>query len=110
RSSPTALTSLNNTTVLDVVAGDASTCAQTANGPLCWGNNFYGQLGDGTTSGHKTPTAVASLVAAAQLATGTSHSCALNNGEVDCWGDNSVGQLGNGTFSAALTPVEVAFP
>jgi alpha-tubulin suppressor-like RCC1 family protein len=110
RSSPTALASLNTITVVDVVAADASTCAQTTSGPRCWGYNFYGQLGDGTTTNHKTPTAVASLTVKAQPATGTAHSCALGNGEVDCWAGNSLGQLGNGTFSVAMMPVEVAFP
>lgn len=51
------------TTVLDVATGDGHTCALVA-GPAvyCWGNNFYGELGQGTASSTdiKTPTLVPS--------------------------------------------------
>lgn len=38
------------TNVIDVTAGDAHACALKADGGVvCWGNNDFGQLGDGTT-------------------------------------------------------------
>jgi alpha-tubulin suppressor-like RCC1 family protein len=98
------------TTFTDVVAADGVTCAATTAGPHCWGNNFVGQLGDGTTTDHRRPAAVKTLAATARPASGTAHGCALSAGEVYCWGDNSFGQLGIGTFSVALAPVEVALP
>lgn len=37
-------------------SGGLSSCALLSNGTgRCWGDNFYGQLGDGTTSGSTTP-------------------------------------------------------
>jgi alpha-tubulin suppressor-like RCC1 family protein len=86
------------------------TCAQTTGSARCWGDNFYGQLGDGTTVARRSPATVKSLAASARPAAGADHACALVGGEVHCWGDNSLGQLGNGTFSVSLTPVDVVFP
>jgi serine/threonine-protein kinase len=99
-----------NTTVVDVSPGLVTTCAQTAAGPMCWGDNYFGQLGDSTTDSRDTPTAVVSLETTARPSTGSFHACALSGGQILCWGDNSFGQLGIGTFSVSVTPVEVAFP
>lgn len=94
-----------------IAAAETATCAQTAGGLSCWGDNFFGQLGDGTTANRHTPTAVKTIGPGARPAVGRAHACALGtSGEIDCWGDNSLGQLGNGAFSVALRPVEVAFP
>jgi alpha-tubulin suppressor-like RCC1 family protein len=41
-------------------AGELSTCGVTSTGiGYCWGDNEYGQLGDGTTSGSAVPAKVA---------------------------------------------------
>jgi alpha-tubulin suppressor-like RCC1 family protein len=94
-----------------VAAADNATCAQTATGLSCWGDNSFGQLGDGTTTSRPRPTPVKMIGPGAHPVVGRAHACALGSGgEVDCWGDNSFGQLGNGTLSVALRPVEVAFP
>ncbi|MGI9598063.1 MAG: RCC1 domain-containing protein, partial [Acidimicrobiales bacterium] len=98
-----------------IEAGSNHTCALlTNNGRVnCWGYNFDGQLGDGTT---QTNTAVAvkavggvgQLTGAKELAAGTAHTCALlTNGRVNCWGDNHFGQLGDGTNTDSNTPVAV---
>jgi serine/threonine-protein kinase len=94
----------------DVTAGRAGTCAQTATGGFCWGANAFGQLGDGTTTDRRAPSAIQNLAADAQPTVGARHACALSGGQVSCWGDNSLGQLGNGTLSMSFAPVEVAFP
>jgi hypothetical protein len=83
---------------------DTATCAQTASDTFCWGNNFYGQLGDGTTGNRGAPVAVKSLSASAQPTAGHRHACAIVGGQASYWGDNSFGQLGNGKFSVAFAP------
>lgn len=90
-------------------AGDASTCALRSNGELwCWGNNYVGQLGDGTTESRSVPAPVPS-VEARQAAVGAEFACALRtSGQVSCWGSDLWGQLGNGDPpSDSLTPVDV---
>ena len=43
-----------------IKAGDISTCGLTSTGvAYCWGDNEYGQLGDGTTTASATPVKVA---------------------------------------------------
>ncbi len=51
---PTAVTGLaSGATAID--AGYEHTCAVLSDGVKCWGSNFYGQLGDGTTTQRNTP-------------------------------------------------------
>lgn len=95
-----------------VVTGGAFTCALRASGgPLCWGQNRFGQLGNGTTTNSATPAYVASLPSGAvSIAAGGYHACAvLSTGAVSCWGENSDGQLGDNTTTDRLSPVSVAF-
>jgi alpha-tubulin suppressor-like RCC1 family protein len=65
----------------------------------CWGDNFYGQLGNGTSqyAPVRTPVAVKGLSGVTAIATGGSHSCALlADTSVKCWGENDEGELGTG--------------
>lgn len=48
-------------TITGVAVGGAHTCAVTADGPMCWGSNYSGQLGDGTRTDRTTPVAVLGL-------------------------------------------------
>ncbi len=92
--------------------GEYHTCGITQPGrAYCWGGNFEGQVGDGTTTNRLTPVPVAGRLHFRQLGTGTSHTCGVVNGNVAyCWGANYAGQLGDGTTSPRLTPVAVAAP
>ena len=45
-----------------LAVGDVHSCVLRSSGPpLCWGNNGYGQLGDGSTAQRTDPGAVANL-------------------------------------------------
>jgi alpha-tubulin suppressor-like RCC1 family protein len=97
-----------------MAAGGQHTCAVTPAGALyCWGSNTYGQLGDGTTTDHHTPVAVAvpGGLTLANLTVGDQFSCLLaTTGQPYCWGRNSFGQLGDGTTTDRITPVQVENP
>jgi alpha-tubulin suppressor-like RCC1 family protein len=73
-----------------------------------WGNNIFGQLGNGTDGGGKedckvlcrsvTPIQVPGLSGVvAVFASGADDAALLNNGTVVAWGENKSGQLGDGT-------------
>jgi alpha-tubulin suppressor-like RCC1 family protein len=90
--------------------GGNFTCALTVAGGLsCWGNNRYGQLGDGVTLSADLPQPVGRAAAGiAAVAAGWSHACALRRtGALDCWGSNAQGQLGDGTFTDKSSPTAV---
>jgi uncharacterized protein (TIGR03437 family) len=93
-----------------VTAGENDACAlTTADGVLCWGTSFNGDLGDGTGHQAEIPVQVAGLASGVtEIASGYHHNCAiLSNGGVMCWGFNINGQLGNGNTNDELTPVAV---
>jgi alpha-tubulin suppressor-like RCC1 family protein len=108
-----------------VIPGYLHTCGVTmANVAFCWGFNFAGQNGDGTTTSRSVPTRVAGGHAFEAISTGlqesptvnvrsdAAHSCALNTDDkAYCWGENTSGQLGNGIISTrSLVPVAVVGP
>jgi alpha-tubulin suppressor-like RCC1 family protein len=95
--------------LVELVSGPAHVCGLDAAGAIhCWGNNDWGQLGDGTDAVRLAPVAVASADTFVALATGSAHTCALTAaGAAHCWGGNIHGQLGDGSTSSSLTPIAV---
>jgi hypothetical protein len=56
---------------------------------LTWGKNYYGQLGDGTTSDHDAPIAIPNLSNIRAVKAGSTHTLALqSDGTILAWGDN----------------------
>jgi alpha-tubulin suppressor-like RCC1 family protein len=93
---------------LSVAAGDAHTCMlSTAGDVYCWGDNEFGQLGDGTGVDSLVPVAVSGLTDdVVALSASKDHTCALSaQGGVSCWGYGTDGQLGDNTTAHRSTPV-----
>lgn len=93
--------------VAAVLAGGYGTCAVTSAGAAkCWGDNTYGQLGDGTTNEAQAPVDAVGLGAGvADISISGSRTCArLNSGGAKCWG---LGPLGNGADNDSSVPVDV---
>lgn len=99
--------------VISLAAGNNHACARTSGGGVtCWGRNYFGQLGNGSTAYSLFPVEVDGLTGdILQLAAGNDHTCAISQDEhgknhVQCWGANALGQLGDGSRVDRLTPVE----
>ena len=75
----------------------------------CWGDNYVGQIGDGTKIDRPVPVTVVGLGNdVAKIETGIQTTCALNSvGGLKCWGTNYWGQVGDGTWETRTTPVQV---
>lgn len=97
----------------EVSAGLTHVCARnTANRLRCWGQDFFGQVGDDEARVNRTvPTPVAGDPATwASVAAAESHTCATTtSGRLFCWGRDHLGQLaapGQDTADRG-TPTEV---
>jgi alpha-tubulin suppressor-like RCC1 family protein len=118
--STTPVEAVGITDATQIATGANHTCATLSTGHVdCWGENRFGQLGDGTAtgpgecSGHTPcstkPVEATGITNATQIAAGGQDTCALlSTGHVACWGLNESGQLGDGTATGPETcPVNV---
>lgn len=97
-----------------VAAGHFHSLAIGSDGNIyAWGDNEYGQLGNGSTVDSDTLVKVAlpAGVTASEIACGYYHSLALgSDGNVYAWGENNNGQLGDGSTTNSDLPVKVDLP
>lgn len=119
RQSPVAVDTsgvLSGKTLLSISVGFGHTCAVASdNQAYCWGQDTYGQLGDGgTNTNQQSPVAVNTSGALSgktilDIQAGNGTTCALaSDYQVYCWGFDLDGQLGDGgTNTNQSTPVAV---
>jgi alpha-tubulin suppressor-like RCC1 family protein len=95
--------------MLAVTAGSTHTAAIKSDGTVvAWGDNQYGQLGDGTTTQRHSPVAVSGSAVVTAVAAGNGHTVALKqDSTVIAWGWNNIGQLGDGSLTNRSVPVQV---
>jgi alpha-tubulin suppressor-like RCC1 family protein len=85
---------------------------------VAWGENFFGELGDGTMVASSVPVAVSDLSDVRAIAAGGDSLALRADGTVMAWGSNNAGQLGIGTIEGptecflynfcGLTPVPLS--
>jgi alpha-tubulin suppressor-like RCC1 family protein len=93
-------------------SGGDHSCALLSNRTaVCWGGNFFGQLGDGTNADRYRPVGVTNTIHKGLLTnvlgigTGPVTTCARTSAGAYCWGFNSAGQFGNGKRYSTNRPV-----
>jgi alpha-tubulin suppressor-like RCC1 family protein len=105
----------SGTKVTQVRQGCSFTVALTSTGSvLTWGDNSFGQLGNGAVGGRSTVPVKVSLPSGTkvtQVRAGCLHALALTStGRVLAWGYNFFGQLGDGLNTDSNVPVFVDMP
>ena len=98
------------TDVTAIAASGGSSMLLKSNGIVfTWGDNFFGQLGDGSNTSSNFPVQVNSLTDITAIAAGDFLSLALRgNGSIMAWGRNLDGELGDGTNTSSNIPVAVS--
>ncbi|MDF1618322.1 hypothetical protein P0N36_12705 [Petrocella sp. FN5] len=82
--------------VVSVTSSITNTAAITTSGDLySWGENGYGQIGNGATKVQTSPVKVLSNVASFTTDNGATAAAITTNGDLYCWGYNNEGQVGN---------------
>jgi alpha-tubulin suppressor-like RCC1 family protein len=93
-----------------IVGGATFGCALYTDGHLaCWGDNTYGQFGNGNIIASTVVIAATPYTDWQDVAAGDLHACGIrSNGTLWCWGHGDGGQLGNGLIpNASPTPLQV---
>lgn len=84
---------------LNVSYGGSHGCViNTLGETWCWGDGFYGQLGDGLDYHYGFPVQVVNFANPSFVSAGANTTCGVNTaGQAYCWGLGGYGQMGNGT-------------
>jgi alpha-tubulin suppressor-like RCC1 family protein len=96
--------------LVGIATGDAFSCGLRFDGAVyCWGDNSYGQLGNGSTASSPTPLAVTLPGPARKVVARTNGACALvaASPSVYCWGYGYMGDGATNASSVTSTPVGV---
>ncbi len=94
--------------VVAVAVAPAADAATPPGTPWTFGENSFGQLGNGTTTTRRSGAPVNGLSGVIDLHGGREHVVALkSDGTVWTWGSNVEGQQGRGTTANTLTPTQV---
>lgn len=93
----------------DFSAGPSVSFAIKNNGTLwAWGNNAFGQLGDGTTTNQLFPIQIGTSTNWETVETnGYTTIATRSDGTVWAWGSNYYGGFGNGTYSDSNIPIQI---
>jgi alpha-tubulin suppressor-like RCC1 family protein len=97
-------------TAASITEGDGHGCIIRPDGSLwCWGRNWNGGVGDGTTTTTHVPVQVGTAYDWTRVDAGAEHTCGIRNpGTLWCWGWNNQGQIGDGTMGTnRLSPVQI---
>lgn len=102
---PVKTTGLDDEAV-SVVSGLQHTCALLRSGSLkCWGDNRFGQIGDGTLQSRREPVQVIGMDSGVTgVVAGEFYTCAVAYDRLYCWGKNDKGQLGLRNRTNARVP------
>lgn len=105
---------LANRTMTSISAGLYHTCAVADWNAICWGSNYEGQIGNGSSGAggvlepyDVSAGSILSGKRVTDISTGGWFSCAVATGKPYCWGSNGDGQLGDNTLTSSLVPVAV---
>jgi len=107
---------LSGKTITKIAGGGIHSVALASDGTVyTWGQNSFGELGNGDNlhQNQNVPVAVVTSgalngVTITQVAAGNNHTITLgNNGTVYTWGRNQYGILGNGSYAESNVPVAI---
>ena len=109
------LATMGNVTPIEMAAGYHHTCSIYDDLELyCWGDNFFGQVGNNATVGGNEDVGYPTHIPLPQNRTaiavnlgGNSGCTILDNGSGMCWGQNDQGQLGDGTQIDRYVPTPI---
>ena len=117
RSAPTAVVWPSTTVTTSIAPGGQTSCTVRYGNAYCWGNNTYGQIGDGTTTARTAPTLVSGGYTWASISSefddnttdDVATTCGVTTSGVGyCWGTNKTGQVGDGTTTQRTSPTLVS--
>lgn len=97
----------------NIYAGDSHVCAMIDLKLYCWGDNSYGQIGNGNKNVVLNPYKILNnqneFNSISKVSLGKDHSCMIADLNLYCWGRNDKGQLGVGNSIDQPSPTPIAY-